>query len=106
VKPPRLIGPALSAIRTAAEAGPTAALLKGVLSESLGLDKLRAVPAYQRLALPMSNEPVVARSERSLSDAGLAAHPSPRPRPSMRARRAASSVSGRPTTHSSWSCPR
>jgi aspartyl-tRNA(Asn)/glutamyl-tRNA(Gln) amidotransferase subunit A len=75
LKPPRLIGPALSAIRAAAETGPTAALLKGVLSESLGLDKLRAVPHFQRLALPMSNEPVVARAERSLPDAGLGSLP-------------------------------
>ena len=73
MKPPRLVGPALSAIRAIAETGPTATLLKSILNESLGLDKLRALAVHEREALPMSNEPLVARAEKRLNDAGHAA---------------------------------
>ncbi len=96
MKPPRLVGPALTAARLAAESGPAGALLKNVLSESLGLDKLKAVPEHDRSTVPVTNEPLVARAEKKLSDAKLPppkGHSWPRTSAELRAAFAAGTVS-------------
>lgn len=66
MKPPRLRGTALTAARLAAENSATSALLETVLKQSLGLDRIAALPPGTRSALSMSEHPLEARSERAL----------------------------------------
>ncbi len=74
MKPPRLRGRALSAARAAAENPATAALLRGVLKQSLGLDRLAALPPSARGAMPVDTAPLRGAAQaRALPDAGLGA---------------------------------
>ncbi|MBL9023194.1 MAG: amidase [Myxococcales bacterium] len=66
MRPPRLRGRALVAARTAAETPATAALLAGVLKKSLGLEKLGALSAEVRGALPVDMLVLRAKRERAL----------------------------------------
>lgn len=73
MKPPRLKGRALVAARTAAENPATAAILREVLKQSLGLDRLSVLPPGSRAALELDVTPLRgAPGPRELSDEGLA----------------------------------
>jgi aspartyl-tRNA(Asn)/glutamyl-tRNA(Gln) amidotransferase subunit A len=70
VKPPRLRGRALQLARVAAESGST--LVSNALKASLGIDKIKALPADVRGDVPMSARPVRAKAEpRALDDQAL-----------------------------------
>lgn len=74
MKPPRLKGRALSAARVAAENGATAALLSTILKQSLGIDRLAALPDDARGTLSLDITPLRAKSEaRDLPDDQLPA---------------------------------
>ncbi|MFO0547119.1 MAG: amidase [Polyangiaceae bacterium] len=70
--PPRLRGAALVAARMAAENGTTAAALGGVLKQSLGIDRLKALPDSVRGSLPLDTTPVRARTAHELPSADAA----------------------------------
>lgn len=84
MKPPRLSGRALALARAAAEQPATAAALRGLLTESLGIARLRALDPATRGEVPLSHQPWRARPEpRTLPHAGLdAPAPAPHPPPS------------------------
>lgn len=70
MKPPRLRGRALMVARVAAESG--SSLLANALKGTLGIDKLRELPADVRGEVPMSARPIRAKAEpRALGDEGL-----------------------------------
>ncbi|HTJ83650.1 MAG TPA: amidase [Polyangiaceae bacterium] len=72
MKPPRLRGAALTAARVAAESPGTSSVLSGVLKQSLGLDRLGALPASARGAVPVDTTPLRGRADaRALPDQGL-----------------------------------
>lgn len=77
MKPPRLKGGALTAARLAAENPATSAILSDVLKQSLGLDRLAALPTSARGVLNLDITPVRAKSApRELPSEGLP--PAPR----------------------------
>ena len=91
LKPPRLAGPTLAAVRAAAEAPATHAAVREIFKRSLGIDKLASLPDEVRGDLPLDMHPVRARKEsRSRQDAKLGAPRSDRawPNPSAAFRRA------------------
>jgi aspartyl-tRNA(Asn)/glutamyl-tRNA(Gln) amidotransferase subunit A len=83
VKPPRLSGTALTIARSAAENPATASALRGLLTESLGIARLRALDPAIRGAFPLDQRPLRANaSDRELPGEALASTPpSTHPRP-------------------------
>lgn len=78
MKPPRLRGAALVAARAAAENAATGAVLRAALEQSLGLDRLAALPASARGETPLDAFPVRAKA----SERPLPAEELPLPEPS------------------------
>lgn len=77
MKPPRLRGRALTAIRVAAETPGTDVAIREIMKRSLGIDQLAALPASYRGGAELEHVPLRARAERRLSDEGLGT-PSPK----------------------------
>lgn len=71
IKPPRLSGSTLSAVRIAAETKGTDAAVREVMKRGLGLDRVAALPEAWRGEVPLDVRPVVARSPRVWSTADL-----------------------------------
>lgn len=69
MKPPRIRGNALRLVRVVAEAN--GRLLAEALKQSLGIDKLRALPPSARGDLPLDQKPVGSGVSRSLEGASL-----------------------------------
>lgn len=91
VKPPRIAGPTLAALRAAAETPATSAAVREIFKRSLGIDRLATLPDEVRGDLPLDVHPVRARKEvRARHDAKLGAPRSDRawPRPSAAYQRA------------------
>jgi aspartyl-tRNA(Asn)/glutamyl-tRNA(Gln) amidotransferase subunit A len=76
VKPPRLSGKTLALARAAAEQPATAAALRSILTESLGIARLRALEPSARADVPLSHRPRRANpADRELPHAGLPTPP-------------------------------
>lgn len=74
LKPPRLAGPALSAIRRAAEAPASHAAVREIFKRTLGIDELARLPDDARGDMPLDAHPIRARKEsRAREDAKLGA---------------------------------
>lgn len=73
IKPPRLAGPTLAAIRAAAESPATSGAVREIFKRSLGIDRLAELPEDFRGEVPLDVRPVRARREprgRELSNLG------------------------------------
>src|SRR5262245_12800571 len=75
MKPPRLIGPALTAVRIAAETPGLTAVIREVMMRGLGIHELAALPAAWRGELRVHHRPIQARAARRWGDAALGALP-------------------------------
>lgn len=72
LKPPRLAGPTLAAIRAAAEAPASSAAVREIFKRTLGINLLAELPDEARGEIPLDVHPRKARKERrAREDAGL-----------------------------------
>lgn len=70
MKPPRLSGSALTAVRIAAETKGTEVAIREVMKRGLGIDKLADLPESYRGELPLDARPLQAAEPRRWSNAG------------------------------------
>ena len=70
MKPPRLSGAALTAVRIAAETKGTDVAIREVMKRGLGIDQLADLPEAFRGELPLDARPVQAAEARRWSNAG------------------------------------
>src|SRR4051812_30880822 len=71
LKPPRLAGSTLAAVRIAAETKGTDAAVREVMKRGLGIDQIAGLPESFRGELPLDARPVRARDPRRWSEADL-----------------------------------
>jgi Asp-tRNA(Asn)/Glu-tRNA(Gln) amidotransferase A subunit family amidase len=82
LKPPRLAGSTLAAVRMAAETRGTDAAVREVMKRGLGLDQVGSLPEEWRGETPLDARPIRAREPRVWADARLGPLPvRPWPRP-------------------------
>jgi aspartyl-tRNA(Asn)/glutamyl-tRNA(Gln) amidotransferase subunit A len=82
LKPPRLSGSTLAAVRMAAETKGTDAAIREVMKRGLGVDQLAGLPEAWRGGVPLDTRPVRAREPRRIVEprtAPLPVRPWPRP---------------------------
>src|SRR5690242_7581527 len=75
LKPPRLAGPTLAAVRIAAETKGTDAAVREVMKRGLGIDQIGSLPEAWRGPMPLDARPLRAREPRPVTPAGLGALP-------------------------------
>jgi aspartyl-tRNA(Asn)/glutamyl-tRNA(Gln) amidotransferase subunit A len=68
MKPPRLSGSTLAAVRMAAETKGTDAAIREVMKRGLGIDQLAGLPEAWRGAVPLDARPLAARGPRRVDD--------------------------------------
>jgi aspartyl-tRNA(Asn)/glutamyl-tRNA(Gln) amidotransferase subunit A len=78
LKPPRLSGSTLAAVRMAAETKGTDAAIREVMKRGLGIDQLLALPEAWRGEMPLDTRPISARPPRRAGHDGAASGPKPR----------------------------
>src|SRR3954469_10226903 len=71
LKPPRLAGSTLAAVRIAAETKGTDAAVREVMKRGLGIDQIAGLPEAWRGELPLDARPLRAREPRGWSDTHL-----------------------------------
>lgn len=71
LKPPRLAGSTLAAVRIAAETKGTDAAVREVMKRGLGIDQIAGLPEGWRGEIPLDAKPLRAREPRSYGDARL-----------------------------------
>src|SRR5271165_1900431 len=67
MKPPRLSGSTLAAVRIAAETKGTDAAIREVMKRGLGIDQLLALPEAWRGPVPLDARPLAAREPRKVT---------------------------------------
>jgi aspartyl-tRNA(Asn)/glutamyl-tRNA(Gln) amidotransferase subunit A len=75
LKPPRLAGSTLTAVRIAAETKGTDAAIREVMKRGLGIDQIGSLPEAWRGPMPLDARPLRAREPRYVTSAGLGALP-------------------------------